>query len=68
MGPDPVFFLYLEELAVMLLGHDELVDVLLPLGLVRLEGGRHPNRHRGGPRLRLLFLEERKEKLTVCQL
>ena len=52
----------------MLLGHDELVDVLLPLGLVRLEGGRHPNRHRGGPRLRLLFLEERKEKLTVCQL
>jgi hypothetical protein len=48
---------HLEELAVMLLGHDEFVDVLLPLGLVGLQGRCHAEGDGGGPSVRLLLLK-----------
>ena len=48
----------LEKLAVMLLGDDELVDVLLSLGLVRLKRAGQTGRHASRPRLGLVLLQQ----------
>jgi hypothetical protein len=52
---------YLEKLAVMFLGHDELVDVLLSLGLMRLKSRGHARGNSCRPRLGLLLLRTRKQ-------
>ena len=48
---------HLQQLTVMLLRDDELVDVLLTLGLVLLQSGGHAVRYRGRPGLGLLPLD-----------
>jgi len=46
----------------MFLGHDELVDVLLSLGLMRLQGRGHARGNSCRPRLGLLLLLMRKQQ------
>ena len=48
---------HLQQLTVMLLRDDELVDVLLTLGLVSLQSRGHSIRHGGRPGLGLLPLD-----------
>ena len=47
---------HLQQLTMVLLSDDELVDVLLSLGFVRLQGGCNSFRNSGRPSLRLLSL------------